>query len=157
MSLPGSGTLAASQVNGELGRASNAPFSFGDAAVRALAGAPSGPISMAQLRGKSAYTPMQATANNIDDSTDANNPSPYTGSWSPGVSVSGGNASKTITWAFIDNAGGFTLTVSNGSVGTVTHLVPKFGFAGTCILRATISDGTTTITCDVYVTITSEF
>lgn len=48
-----------SQVNTELGRSSTASISLGESAVRALAGVPSGAISMDNLRGKSsvAFTP----------------------------------------------------------------------------------------------------
>ncbi|MDK9739278.1 hypothetical protein KI655_18445 [Vibrio sp. D404a] len=51
--LPDSGALSMSQVNVELGHTSNRPISLGQADVRALAGKPSGPISFADLRGKS--------------------------------------------------------------------------------------------------------
>lgn len=47
------GFIQASDVNVELGRAWNAPFNLNDAAVRSLAGKPSGAISFADLRGKS--------------------------------------------------------------------------------------------------------
>lgn len=56
MALPATGTITAAMVNVELGRASNAPFSLNDPAVRALAGKTSGAISFADLRGKSAVT-----------------------------------------------------------------------------------------------------
>lgn len=56
MALPASGPLSASQINVELGRAVGAAFSMNDAAVRSLAGKPSGPISFSDLLGKSART-----------------------------------------------------------------------------------------------------
>lgn len=53
MALPSSGAISMSQVNVELGKASNAAISMNDAAVRSLAGVASGAISMSNLLGKS--------------------------------------------------------------------------------------------------------
>lgn len=55
MTLP-TGTISMSQVNTELGRSATATISLNEAAVRGLAGVPSGTISMDNLRGKSAVT-----------------------------------------------------------------------------------------------------
>lgn len=52
MPLPESGSISASMINVELGRASNAPFSLGGATERGLAGVPSGGLSFATFRGK---------------------------------------------------------------------------------------------------------
>lgn len=52
MALP-TGTIYMSNVNAELGRAWNTPINLNDPEVRALAGKPSGAISMNDLRGKS--------------------------------------------------------------------------------------------------------
>lgn len=60
MALPVSGPISIGMVASELGI--GLPLSLGDTRVRALAGVPSGPISLGQLRGKSAYTPMTVTA-----------------------------------------------------------------------------------------------
>lgn len=51
MVLP-TGTISMSQVNTELGRASTASINLNEAAVRSLAGVPSGAISLNNLRGK---------------------------------------------------------------------------------------------------------
>jgi hypothetical protein len=51
MVLP-TGTISMSQVNTELGRSATASLNLNDAAVRSLAGIPSGAISMNDLRGK---------------------------------------------------------------------------------------------------------
>lgn len=54
MPLPLTGPLSLAAVNLELGRASDATISLGEPAVRGLAGIATGPISKADLRGKSA-------------------------------------------------------------------------------------------------------
>jgi len=59
MALPSApNSISMSQVNVELSRTATATISLGETAVRNLAGKPSGTISMSDLRGKSAYTPM---------------------------------------------------------------------------------------------------
>jgi hypothetical protein len=65
MTLPVSGSISLSQVLTELriaapGRA--LPIRLGDADVRALAGVPTGAISMSSLRGKSAVPPVPINA-----------------------------------------------------------------------------------------------
>lgn len=62
MALPSSpNTITAAMINVELGRASNAPFSLNDSAVRALAGKPSGAIAFSDFWGKSSVTPWAFT------------------------------------------------------------------------------------------------
>lgn len=61
MTLP-TGQISMAQVNVELGRPAGQRISMGDAAVRALAGLPSGQISMGQLRGKSRMTLVASRA-----------------------------------------------------------------------------------------------
>lgn len=56
MTLPASGTISASQINVELGRASNAAFDINGAAERELAEVPSGAISFSDFHGKSAFS-----------------------------------------------------------------------------------------------------
>lgn len=54
MTLQSSGAISLSNVSVELGRSASATTSLGEAAVRALAGIASGPISLSNLYGKSA-------------------------------------------------------------------------------------------------------
>lgn len=65
MTLPASGTISMSQVSIELGSVSTTLRGLGDAAVRALAGVPSGPISFANLRGKSAAGPVSGFSGTV--------------------------------------------------------------------------------------------
>ena len=53
MTLQSSGGISLSNVSVELGRSASATTSLGEAAVRALAGIASGPISLSNLYGKS--------------------------------------------------------------------------------------------------------
>lgn len=61
-----SSTPTAAEINVELGRAANAPFSINGAEERALAGVPSGPITFADFIGKSA-TILTAVMTAVDD------------------------------------------------------------------------------------------
>jgi len=62
MTLPTSGPVTAAMINGELGRAANAPFSLDDPDVRALAGIATGPISFADFYGKSSEIVVNLTS-----------------------------------------------------------------------------------------------
>ncbi len=55
MTLPASGLITMADVNVEFGRASNTPITLNDSDVRALAGIPSGAISLNDLHGKTYY------------------------------------------------------------------------------------------------------
>ena len=55
MALPSTGAISASMINLELGKASNAQFNIAGSDERGLADKPSGTISFADFRGKSAW------------------------------------------------------------------------------------------------------
>jgi hypothetical protein len=61
MTTPSSPPISLKDVAGELGL-SSVGLSLSDSRVRTLAGVPSGPISLHNLLGKSAYTPMSPIA-----------------------------------------------------------------------------------------------
>jgi hypothetical protein len=65
MVLSLTGPLSLSQVNIELGRGASSTISLGEAAVRALAGVPTGPIGKASLRGKAAQFTHAITSHQL--------------------------------------------------------------------------------------------
>lgn len=161
MTLP-TGAISLSQVNAELSQAATAPISLGQTHVRNLAGVPSGPISMSNLRGKSAYTPMTVVGYDVYDNDYATG-TQYTDNWYPQVAVTaGGVPGFTYLWTFISNPNSFTLVTNNIATGRVSHLVSKFGFTGSCTLNCRVTDGsgnyvdrTVTVTVTVTVDITN--
>jgi len=99
------------------------PLSLGDADVRALAGVPSGPISLGNLYGKSAYIPM--TGQGINDAATGN--SSFSGgvvACYPGVQVNGGKDPKTFAWS-ITSGTGATLSSANSQYCTVSRTFMK--------------------------------
>jgi len=66
MTLPLSGKISASQINVELGKASNSYFNIGMPSVRGLAGKPSGAISFQDFHGKSSYVREPETGENYN-------------------------------------------------------------------------------------------
>lgn len=89
MTLP-TGQISMSQVNVELNRSSTAQISLGESAVRTLAGAASGAISMQNLQGKTnATAPVNTAAPTLSGTTQVGNTlSSTTGSWTATPAVS---------------------------------------------------------------------
>lgn len=122
MALPSSGQISLSEVNTELGNASNATISMGGAAVRTLFGVPSGAITMNAGHGKANEfgLTIAADASNINVATAAtaagwNGSSKLTVTINSGVYVSAtstGNAAMTISGSF---PGGL-FVVNNGYI-----------------------------------------
>lgn len=127
MALPATGTITAAMVNVELGRAATAPFSLNDSAVRTLAGKPSGAISFADLRGKSAVTVVVTISPPSHGSTSSTNMSAsatYT------VSVTKNGVATTPSarlWTFdqfLEGSG--STSIANGTTATATLGVTVF-------------------------------
>ena len=103
MTLPASGPISIGQVAAELGI--GLPLSLGDGRVRALAGVDAfSAISLGQLRGKSAYTPMALTGTNASSGPVSSDNSGGSVSGTASVSVFGGVAPFSYQWSVIDNA-----------------------------------------------------
>ena len=143
MALPSNTTIYMSQMNDELGRPGAQYLTMNDAAVRNLAGRPSGIIYFSDLWGKSSYTPMNASPANVyDERQVASSGSNYTGSWQPGVSVSAGSGGYSFSWSFTSATNGFTLSNTGSQYATITHVISRFGSSASCTLNCLISDNT---------------
>lgn len=140
MTLPASGAISIGMVAAELGI--GFPLSLGDSRVRALAGVPSGPISMSSLYGKSAYTPMTISASDDSQNFDSNGAG-GTASCSPGVTVTGGTGGYTYAWSFTSNPGGNTLTAANMADCVVSHAYgPNTTNSAYSVLQCEVTDST---------------
>lgn len=90
------------------------PISLGDADVRALAGIPSGPISLSDFYGKSAYPPMTVTAT-ATGSFKNSAASAGTVSGTATASASGGKGAKQYQWIVLSNPGDASISGLNSS------------------------------------------
>ena len=128
------------------------PISLGDADVRALAGVPTGPISLTNLLGKSAYVPpaptLSATGNNDYQYFDVTG-GPGTLSCSPSVTVSNAAGPLSFTWTFLSNPRGMVLNNAGSQTCDVTIDYAKFSSgSATAYLRCVVSDTSTSVTID---------
>ena len=137
MTLPASFPLSMSQINTELGRATNATTSLLESAVRTLAQVPSGPVAYSNLLGKASLTVVGVG----DDQTYSSTPSGGTATALPHVNVSGGQAPYTYAWSFTSNPQGATLsdaTLSTASVSKTFLSGSSGSFAST--LQCVVTD-----------------
>lgn len=124
------------------------PISLGDPDVRALAGAPTGEISMWMLRGKSGISPLSARGVNdyaFQSSAGGNG----TVTCRPSVVVSGGSGARRYAWSILSTNIGVVLSnadqpscwvqknYSRNSIGYITTY-----------LRCVVSDDTGSVTVD---------
>lgn len=80
------------------------PISLGDADVRALAGRPSGAISLSDLYGKSSYVPMTVYATGGSDFQNSVY-GPGTASAGAAASVTGGRGAMMFNWVVLSSIG----------------------------------------------------
>lgn len=126
------------------------PISLGDADVRALAGVPSGPISLSNLYGKTAGgggtppAPFPLTVQTQDGSGYAASSSASgTVSCQVTATVTGGTGAITHLWEFTSNPGQFTLSNSNSATATVSKNYARYSSGSAdAQLRYTARDST---------------
>jgi len=145
MTLPVSGSISLTQVMDELRVSSPArayPISLGDADVRALAGVPSGPISLTDLYGKSSYIPMVIVATN-GGGVFSSAASGGTAACNPSVSVTQGNPGYTYLWSFTSNPDGCSLS---STTSTSCHVSKAYGYlangSASAVLQCQVTDST---------------
>lgn len=114
MTLPASFPLSMSQINTELGRATNATTSLLESAVRTLAQRPSGSVGFNNLLGKASLT---VTGNSDGRSYNSSGVGGNANSF-PTVTIVGGQAPYTYAWSFTSNPNAASLT--NGTTATPT-------------------------------------
>ena len=147
MTLPSSYPISTGHILAELkitNPSRTYPLNLFDADVRALAGVPSGPISMANLLGKSSYVPMTVTGVNASASFNSA-VGAGTAVCNPSVTVSGGSGGRTYAWSFTSNPNTCTL----GSATSQTCSVSKaYGLNATgsasAVLQCSVTDSTST-------------
>lgn len=124
MPLPTTGPISLGAVAAELGRSVGSTISLGEAAVRNLAGVPTGAISLSQLYGKSSlsFSPAGGTSSAA---------AVLLSDWNAG----GGTASVTITcsqpavWVHSrSGTSGSASVTSGGSASSITFSLTNSGF-----------------------------
>lgn len=138
MTIPSPGFTSAN-VETEIGASS---FTSATAAVLALVGH-GAPYGSSDLAGKSAYTPMVATATGGGDAE-----GPGTGTvFGLAVSVTGGNPSKTYNWIIQSTPAGTAEIISGQGTPecNLDVIAPGGGDTAIAIIYCAVSDGTATV------------
>lgn len=143
MTLPASGAISLTDVMTELRIVTPSrayPISLGDTDVRALAGVPSGAISLTNLYGKSAYIALSAVSSN-DAQSFFSGSGAGVATCSPSVAVSGGTAPYTYLWSLTSNPNGCALGSATSAACTVSK---AFGLnttgSASAVLQCVITD-----------------
>lgn len=142
MTLPASFPLSMSQVNTELGRATNATTSLLESAVRTLAQKPSGAVAFSDLLGKASLTASGVNSNiSYSSSGGGGNADSF-----PSVNRSGGQAPYTYSWSFTNNPQSATLLNATSQTATVrrTFLVNSTG-SYSATLQCVVTDNLGTV------------
>jgi len=141
MTLPAAGPISIGQVAAELGI--GLPLSLGDSRARALAGVPSGPISLGNLYGKSAYTPMTLTVTNGSGGPANSETAGGTVTGTATVAVVGGTGGYTYQWTVVSNVGGATVGALTGAAVSASYTFVKLANgSATVTLNLTVTDNT---------------
>lgn len=156
MTLPVSGPLSLGDVLAEIRSENPAralPIALGDADVRALAGKPSGAVSLSDLYGKASYTPMTVTA--LGGSDFANSQfGPGTASASATGSVSGGKGAKTYAWVVISTYGNPVIAPGTTSCSVSKAYTNNSNGEAGATLRLDVQDATGAVASSPQVNIT---
>lgn len=124
------------------------PISLGDADVRALAGVPSGDITLGHLYGKSAISPLVATGNN-DYGYSASSVGGGIVTAYPSVTAAGGSGTKSYAWSILSASSTVTLGNTGSSQCTVSkNYVKNSNGYISVYLRCVVSDATGSVTVD---------
>lgn len=118
MTLPSSPPISLKQVGAELG-VSSVNLSLSDSRVRTLAGVPSGPISLHNLLGKSAYTPISPDIGS-DQSASGGSSS---NSFFLEVAENGGVGPYAYAWSIVSQAGAGTGAYYGSTTGKTADFV----------------------------------
>lgn len=118
------------------------PISLGDADVRALAGIPSGPISLGDLKGKSSYIALSGAGVNASGFA-ASQFGAGTVSCSPSVTTSGGSGGNTYAWSFTSNPNGCALfSATSQTCGVSKAYANNANGSAGATLQCVITDNT---------------
>lgn len=163
MTLPTSGPITIGMVATELGI--SLPLSLGYTRVRALAGIPSGPISLGNLRGKTAGgggggggapSTLAASMADAEGSAISGSSSAYVTTVPISISVSGGQSPYSYAWSKLSGTGFITAANSPSTVGQFN--VPAHAQAGLSyseVAQCIVTDAVgATVTCSANVTLT---
>lgn len=146
MTLPASSPISLGDVLTEIRRVDPGralPISLGDADVRALAGKPSGAVSLSDLYGKSSYIPMSGSLSDLSMTGVANPGANYTEHENLTISFSGGLAPFVFAWTSVSGNG--SVDAINAATTVVNMPVARFAAPGTVtsqVVRCVVTDAT---------------
>lgn len=143
MTTPLSGQISIGNCRAEIGI--GGPLGLLDGAMRTLSGVSSGPVSLTDCYNKTGAGGggggFVATGHG-DAAVGIATGSQFTESVFPSVSVVGGSGTgRTYLWSIAtQTTTGFTLTNATSATCTVSHVIGKYGFVGSCTLNCACAD-----------------